>query len=60
MDAHFKQEFLESFHEYGEVRCRGCETTVEFADNVGVDDAIETWNDHIKAEHPENHPEVDA
>lgn len=43
-----ERRFREAYHEYGYIRCQDCGAQVDFSDDDSVNDAIETWNDHVR------------
>lgn len=46
------EEFREGFHEYGEVRCEGCnDQPVDLSDAGDIHEALDIWNDHVEEEH---------
>jgi hypothetical protein len=44
----------EGLHEYEAVTCDYCNETVDLSAADDVDDAIETWNAHVDAQHPDS------
>lgn len=43
--------FKEGYHEYGEVRCDGCNERVDLSNAEDVDEALEVWNEHVETGH---------
>lgn len=49
-----RETFKEGYFEYREVRCAGCDVTVDLSSATSLDEAIDVWNDHVEANHGGN------
>ena len=46
-------EWDEAVHEYGEARCEGCNELIDLSEADSINEGIEIWNEHVRAEHSE-------